>query len=72
MDELLTLMSCDGVRAGRTDTSVWVELLPRGDQESFVGVLGLLGLMGRTDYEVSYDPTTGAETFHFKEDAVGG
>lgn len=61
-----TVLACwGGVTVYRGIFSIWLVTESYVDPESFQEALRLLGLVGGTDYETTYDPGTGRETFIF-------
>ena len=61
------LATWEGVSVLRGEDSIWIVVDPCFEPECFDEAIRLLGLTGRDDYEVLYDPGTGRETFVFDE-----
>lgn len=61
------LASWEGVEVLRGHNSTWIIVDPCFEPECFDEAVRLLGLLGRDDYEVVYDPGTGREMFIFDE-----
>ena len=61
------LATWEGVSVLRGQESVWIICDRDFEPECFDEAVRLLGLTGRSDYEVLYDPETGRETFVFDE-----
>jgi hypothetical protein len=63
------LATWEGVTVQRGQQSVWIICDPVFDPDCFDEAIRLLGLRGREDYEIVYDPGTGREMFIFDEQA---
>lgn len=61
------LATWEGVEVLRGHESIWIMVDPGYDTDCFDEAIRLLGLRGRCDYEVVYDPGTGREMFIFDE-----
>jgi hypothetical protein len=64
------LATWEGVAVLRGQASIWIVCDPCFDSDCFDEAIRLLGLTGRSDYEVLYDPGTGRETFIFDEQGI--
>ena len=64
-DDVVELLLREGaVKAWRAGTDLHVTVPGDATEEEFRQVVAVLGLEGRTDYEVSYIPETGDEIYH--------
>jgi hypothetical protein len=62
------LATWEGIEILRGHESVWLVVEPCFDPDCFDDAIRLLGLTGRTDYEIVYDPGTGREMYIFDEE----
>jgi hypothetical protein len=61
------LATWEGITVQRGCESVWIVCDPVFEPDCFDEAIRLLGLRGREDYEIVYDPGTGREMFIFDE-----
>ena len=59
------LATWEGVSVLRGHDSVWITCARDFEPDCFDEAVRLLGLTGRDDYEIVYDPGTGSETYIF-------
>ena len=60
------LVCTENVRSWRVGTSYDIAVSPEASDEEWKYVLNELGLVGRTDFEVSYIPETGMEIYRLE------